>query len=49
MRVRDRARDQGRGQVLLGWRESGGHSDLAEPAKRIEPVMRQVFIAAERK
>jgi len=33
------------GQVLLGWRDVPvDNSDLAEPAKRIEPVMRQVFI-----
>ena len=45
LRVRNRARDQGRGQVLLGWRDVPvDNSDLAEPAKRIEPVIRQVFI-----
>jgi glutamate synthase domain-containing protein 2/glutamate synthase domain-containing protein 1/glutamate synthase domain-containing protein 3 len=34
------------GQVLLGWRDVPvDNSDLAEPAKRIEPVIRQVFIA----
>src|SRR5437762_5806408 len=33
------------GQVLLGWRDVPvDNSDLAEPAKRIEPVIRQVFI-----
>ena len=33
------------GQVLLGWRDVPVHnSDLAEPAKRLEPVIRQVFI-----
>ncbi|HEU0290236.1 MAG TPA: glutamate synthase large subunit [Burkholderiales bacterium] len=34
------------GQVLLGWRDVPvDNSDLAEPAKRIEPVIRQVFIS----
>ena len=33
------------GQVLLGWRDVPvDNSDLAEPARRIEPVVRQVFI-----
>jgi glutamate synthase (NADPH/NADH) large chain len=33
------------GQLLLGWRDVPvDNSDLAEPAKRIEPVIRQVFI-----
>jgi glutamate synthase (NADPH/NADH) large chain len=33
------------GQVLLGWRDVPvDNSDLADPAKRIEPVIRQVFI-----
>src|SRR6267142_1648131 len=33
------------GQILLGWRDVPvDNSDLAEPAKRIEPVIRQVFI-----
>src|SRR5882672_2186175 len=33
------------GQVLLGWRDVPvDNSDLAEPAKKVEPVMRQVFI-----
>ena len=33
------------GQVLLGWRDvPTDHSDLAEPARRIEPIIRQVFI-----
>jgi glutamate synthase (NADPH/NADH) large chain len=33
------------GQVPLGWRDVPvDNSDLAEPAKRIEPVIRQVFI-----
>jgi len=33
------------GQVLLGWRDVPvDNSDLAESAKRIEPVIRQVFI-----
>jgi len=33
------------GQVLLGWRDVPvDNSDLAEPAQRIEPVMRQIFI-----
>ncbi len=38
------------GQVLLGWRDVPvDDSDLAEPAKRIEPVIRQVFIGRGRK
>src|SRR5574341_1299652 len=33
------------GQVLLGWRDVPvDNSDLAEPARKIEPVIRQVFI-----
>jgi glutamate synthase (NADPH) large chain len=37
------------GQVLLGWRDVPvDNSDLAEPAKRIEPVIRQVFIGRGR-
>ena len=33
------------GQVLLGWRDVPvDNGDLAEPAKRLEPVIRQVFI-----
>jgi glutamate synthase (NADPH) large chain len=33
------------GQVLLGWRDVPvDSSDLAEPARKIEPVIRQVFI-----
>jgi glutamate synthase (NADPH/NADH) large chain len=33
------------GQVLLGWRDVPvDNSDLAEPARRIEPVIRQVFV-----
>ncbi len=33
------------GQVLLGWRDVPvDNSDLAEPAQRLEPVIRQVFI-----
>jgi glutamate synthase (NADPH/NADH) large chain len=33
------------GQVLLGWRDVPvDNADLAEPAKRIEPVIQQVFI-----
>jgi glutamate synthase domain-containing protein 2/glutamate synthase domain-containing protein 1/glutamate synthase domain-containing protein 3 len=33
------------GQVLLGWRDVPvDNSDLAEPARRIEPLIRQVFI-----
>jgi glutamate synthase (NADPH/NADH) large chain len=33
------------GQVLLGWRDVPvDNSDLAEPAKKLEPVVRQVFI-----
>ena len=33
------------GQVLLGWRDVPvDNSDLAEPARKIEPVVRQVFI-----
>ncbi len=42
------AKDEG--QVLLGWRDVPvDNSDLAEPAKRIEPVMRQVFIGRGKK
>jgi glutamate synthase (NADPH) large chain len=37
------------GQVLLGWRDVPvDNRDLAEPAKRIEPVVRQVFIGRGR-
>jgi glutamate synthase (NADPH/NADH) large chain len=37
------------GQVLLGWRDVPvDNSDLAESAKRIEPVIRQVFIGRGR-
>src|SRR5580765_692262 len=37
------------GQHLLGWRDVPvDNSDLAEPAKRIEPVIRQVFIGRGR-
>ncbi len=33
------------GQVLLGWRDVPvDNSDLAEPAQKLEPVIRQVFI-----
>ena len=33
------------GQVLLGWRDVPvDNTDLAEPARKIEPVVRQVFI-----
>ncbi len=38
------------GQVLLGWRDVPvDNTDLAEPAKRTEPVMRQVFIGRGKK
>ncbi len=38
------------GQSLLGWRDVPvDNSDLAEPAKRIEPVIRQVFIGRGRR
>ncbi|OGA23249.1 MAG: glutamate synthase subunit alpha [Betaproteobacteria bacterium RIFCSPLOWO2_02_FULL_67_26] len=37
------------GQALLGWRDVPvDNSDLAEPARRIEPVIRQVFIGRGR-
>jgi glutamate synthase (NADPH/NADH) large chain len=37
------------GQVLLGWRDVPvDNSDLAEPAKKLEPVIRQVFIGRGR-
>src|SRR2546426_498546 len=37
------------GQVLLGWRDVPvDNSDLAEPARRIEPVIRQVFVGRGR-
>ena len=37
------------GQVLLGWRDVPvDSSDLAEPAKKLEPVIRQVFIGRGR-
>ena len=33
------------GQILLGWRDVPvNNSDLAEPARRVEPVIRQVFV-----
>jgi len=33
------------GQVLLGWRDVPvDNADLAEPAKKLEPVIRQVFV-----
>ena len=33
------------GQVVLGWRDVPvDNSDLAEPAKKLEPVIRQVFV-----
>ena len=38
------------GQVLLGWRDVPvDNGDLAEPAKKIEPVIRQVFIGRGRR
>jgi glutamate synthase (NADPH) large chain len=38
------------GQVLLGWRDVPvDNSDLAEPARKIEPVIRQVFIGRGRR
>jgi glutamate synthase domain-containing protein 2/glutamate synthase domain-containing protein 1/glutamate synthase domain-containing protein 3 len=38
------------GQVLLGWRDVPvDSSDLAEPAKKLEPVIRQVFIGRGRR
>jgi len=37
------------GQVLLGWRDVPvDNSDLAEPARNLEPVIRQVFIGRGR-
>src|SRR5688572_20257550 len=37
------------GQVLLGWRDVPvDNSDLAEPAKKLEPVIRQVFVGRGR-
>jgi len=37
------------GQVLLGWRDVPvDNSDLADPARRVEPVVRQVFIGRGR-
>ena len=37
------------GQLLLGWRDVPvDNSDLAEPAKNLEPVIRQVFIGRGR-
>ena len=37
------------GQLLLGWRDVPvDNSDLAEPAKNVEPVIRQVFIGRGR-
>ena len=46
LRVRDRARDQGRrpDPARLARRAGATTADLAESAKRIEPVIRQVFI-----
>jgi glutamate synthase (NADPH/NADH) large chain len=38
------------GQILLGWRDVPvDNSDLAEPARKIEPVIRQVFIGRGRR
>jgi glutamate synthase (NADPH) large chain len=38
------------GQLLLGWRDVPvDNSDLAEPAKKLEPVIRQVFIGRGRR
>ena len=38
------------GQALLGWRDVPvDNADLAEPAKRLEPVVRQVFIGRGRR
>ncbi|HEV3007426.1 MAG TPA: glutamate synthase subunit alpha, partial [Burkholderiales bacterium] len=38
------------GQVLLGWRDVPvDNADLAEPAKKLEPVIRQVFIGRGRR
>jgi glutamate synthase (NADPH/NADH) large chain len=38
------------GQFLLGWRDVPvDNSDLAEPAKKLEPVIRQVFIGRGRR
>ena len=38
------------GQAILGWRDvSVDNSDLAEPAKKLEPVIRQVFIGRGRR
>jgi glutamate synthase (NADPH/NADH) large chain len=38
------------GQLLLGWRDVPvDNSDLAEPAKQLEPVIRQVFIGRGRR
>ncbi|HXJ08585.1 MAG TPA: glutamate synthase-related protein, partial [Burkholderiales bacterium] len=37
------------GQILLGWRDVPvDNSDLAEPAKKLEPVIRQVFVGRGR-
>jgi glutamate synthase (NADPH/NADH) large chain len=37
------------GQILLGWRDVPvDNSDLAEPARKIEPVIREVFIGRGR-
>src|SRR3954464_5331212 len=37
------------GQILLGWRDVPvDNSDLAEPAKNVEPVIRQVFVGRGR-
>ena len=38
------------GQILLGWRDVPvDNADLAEPAKKLEPVIRQVFIGRGRR
>jgi glutamate synthase (NADPH/NADH) large chain len=38
------------GQVLLGWRDVPvDNADLAEPARKLEPVIRQVFIGRGRR
>ncbi|HZO00677.1 MAG TPA: glutamate synthase subunit alpha, partial [Burkholderiales bacterium] len=38
------------GQILLGWRDVPvDNTDLAEPAKKLEPVIRQVFIGRGRR
>ncbi len=44
------ARSRTKARSLLGWRDVPvDNSDLAEPAKRIEPVIRQVFIGRGRR